>query len=65
MISLSSAGGVEEDLPTATAVMKNVYWTNETIGPLMVYIADSNLDTLEAAREWKDANPDVWQDWVE
>ena len=56
--------GVENDLPEVTAFMENVYWTNETIGPLMVYITDSDLSTLEAAREWKDANPDVWQSWV-
>ncbi|MDC7124891.1 MAG: glycine betaine ABC transporter substrate-binding protein [Spirochaetales bacterium] len=56
--------GVEEELPEITAFMKNVFWTNETIGPLMVYIADSDKNTLEAAREWKNANPDVWQDWV-
>jgi len=55
---------VKEDLPEASAFFKNVHWTNETIGPLMVYIADSNLDTLEAAREWKNANPKVWQDWL-
>ncbi len=55
---------VEEELPEVTAFIKNVYWTNETIGSLMVYIADSKKDTLEAAREWKDANPEVWKDWV-
>ena len=56
--------GVEEDLPELVEFFDNVFWTNESIGPLMVYIADSNLDTLEAAREWKNANPDVWQDWI-
>ncbi len=55
---------VETDLPEVTAFMKNVFFTNDTIGPLMVYIADSDLNTLEAAREWKDANTEVWQDWV-
>lgn len=57
--------GVEEEMPEVTAFMKNVFWTNETIGSLMVHIGDSNKDTLEAAREWKNANTDVWQDWVE
>ena len=56
--------GVLEDFPTVSEFFDNVLWTNETIGPLMVHLADSNLDTLEAAREWKDENPDVWQDWV-
>ncbi len=55
---------VETDLPEVTAFMKNVFFTNDTIGPLMVYIADSDLNTLDAAREWKNANTEVWQDWV-
>ncbi len=57
--------GVEEELPEVTAFMKNVIWTNETIGSLMVFISDSDKSTLEAAREWKNANTDVWQDWVQ
>jgi glycine betaine/proline transport system substrate-binding protein len=55
---------VREELTEVTAFMEKVIWTNDTIGPLMVYIADSNKSTLEAAREWKNANPEVWQDWV-
>ncbi len=56
--------GISEDMPDVVAFLDNVFFTNETIGPLMVHIADSNLDTLEAAREWKDNNPDVWSDWL-
>ncbi len=63
-IFILGRAGVANDLPEVTAFMKNVYWTNETIGSLMVYIQESSLDTLEAAREWKDANTEVWSDWV-
>jgi len=56
--------GVSEDLPVVSDFLNNVMWTNATIGPLMVHIADSNLSTLEAAREWKDQNKDVWQEWI-
>ncbi|MFW5783285.1 MAG: glycine betaine ABC transporter substrate-binding protein [Spirochaetota bacterium] len=56
--------GVRDELPEVVGLFENVLWTNDTIGPLMVHIADSNLDTLEAAREWKNENPDVWEDWV-
>jgi glycine betaine/proline transport system substrate-binding protein len=56
--------GVTEDHPEVAEFFDNVMWTNETIGELMVHIADSNLDTLEAAREWKDANRDVWVGWL-
>ena len=56
--------GVDQDLPEVVAFFENVMFTNETIGPLMVHIADSNLGTLEAAREWKNQNPNVWESWV-
>jgi glycine betaine/proline transport system substrate-binding protein len=56
--------GVEEDFPEVVEFFDNVMWTNETIGPLMVHIADSELDTLEAAREWKDENREIWEDWL-
>jgi glycine betaine/proline transport system substrate-binding protein len=56
--------GVKEDLPEVCEFFDNVVWTNETIGPLMVYIADSELDTMEAAREWKDKNKNIWSGWL-
>jgi glycine betaine/proline transport system substrate-binding protein len=56
--------GVEEDLPEVVEFFENVMWTNETIGPLMVHIGDSDLDTMEAAREWKNENRDIWEDWL-
>ena len=64
-IFILGRSGVQEDLPEASEFLSKVYWTNETIGSLMVAIADSDLSTLEAAREWKNANPDVWKSWVE
>ena len=63
-IFILGRAGVAEDLPEVAELFSNVYWTNETLGPLMVYIADSNKDTLDAAREWKDANRDVWESWM-
>ena len=56
--------GVDEDLPEVVELFDNAIFTNETIGPLMVHIADSELDTLEAARKWKNENMNVWLDWV-
>jgi glycine betaine/proline transport system substrate-binding protein len=56
--------GVDEDLPKVVEFFDNAMFTNETIGSLMVHIADSDLDTLEAAREWKNENEDVWKGWI-
>ncbi len=63
-IKVMGRPGVEEDLPEVVEFFSNVKWTNETIGPLMVHIGDSNLDTLEAAREWKNENRDIWEGWL-
>ena len=63
-IYIMGRSGVEEDLPEVAEFFDNVFWTNETIGPLMVYIADSNIDTLEAARAWKNENPEIWESWL-
>ena len=63
-IKVMGRPGVEEDLPEVVELFSNVMWTNETIGPLMVHIGDSNLDTLEAAREWKNENRDIWEGWL-
>lgn len=63
-IKVMGRPGVEEDLPGVVEFFSNVKWTNETIGPLMVHIGDSNLDTLEAAREWKNENRDIWEGWL-
>lgn len=56
--------GVAEDLPRVAEFFDNVYWTNDAISDLMVYISDSNLDTLEAARSWANQNRDYWESWL-
>jgi ABC-type proline/glycine betaine transport system substrate-binding protein len=38
--------------------------TNAEIGSLMVAIRESDAETLEAARQWKQENEDVWSDWI-
>lgn len=63
-VYIMGRAGVNEDLPEVVEFFDNVLWTNETIGPLMVYIAESNLDTMEAARAWKNENPQVWESWL-
>ena len=56
--------GATEDFPEIAEFFDNVFWTNDTIGSLMLHIADSNLNTLEAAREWGEQNRDVWVGWL-
>jgi glycine betaine/proline transport system substrate-binding protein len=55
---------LRDDKPELAAFLENMRFTTEEIGDLMVHIAESNLSTLEAAREWKNANPGIWEGWI-
>lgn len=63
-IHIIGRAGLQEDKPDLAAFLSNMEMTNAEISDLMVAIRESNLDTLEAAREWKQANPDAWSDWI-
>lgn len=63
-VHLIGRTGLREEKPELTEFLGNMFITNDEISELMVHIAESNLSTLEAAREWKNANPDVWSDWI-
>ncbi|MFW5693558.1 MAG: glycine betaine ABC transporter substrate-binding protein [Alkalispirochaeta sp.] len=56
--------GIEEEKPELAEFLGNMSMNTSEMGDLMVHIAESDLDTLEAAREWKDDNSDIWSDWV-
>jgi glycine betaine/proline transport system substrate-binding protein len=55
---------IEEDKPELAQFLKNMSISNSDLGSLMVHINESNLDTLEAAREWMNENEDVVADWI-
>ncbi|TVR67022.1 MAG: glycine betaine ABC transporter substrate-binding protein [Spirochaetaceae bacterium] len=63
-VHLIGRTGLREDKPELAEFLGNMFITNDQISDLMVHINESNLDTLEAAREWKDANSDVWSSWI-
>ena len=55
---------LRDDKPELAEFLENMHLTTEEIGDLMVHIAESNLSTLEAAREWKNAHPEIWEGWI-
>ena len=63
-IHLIGRADLEDDKPELAQFLSNMEITNSEIGSLMVAIRESDLDTLEAAREWKQENEDVWSDWI-
>ncbi|MFP4113947.1 MAG: glycine betaine ABC transporter substrate-binding protein [Spirochaetota bacterium] len=63
-IHLIGRRNLEDDKPELAQFLSNMELTNPEIGSLMVAIRESNLDTLEAAREWKQENENVWSDWI-
>jgi glycine betaine/proline transport system substrate-binding protein len=56
--------GIREDKPELAQFLNNMEITTSEVGSLMVHIRESEASTLEAAREWKAENQDVWQDWI-
>jgi glycine betaine/proline transport system substrate-binding protein len=56
--------GLREDKPELAQFLNNMKLTTSEVGALMVAIRESDMDTLEAARQWKDENQDVWSDWI-
>ncbi len=55
---------ITADKPELAQFLQNMSMTNSDLGSLMVHINESNLNTLEAAREWMNQNEDVVADWI-
>lgn len=55
---------LREDKSELAQFLENMHMTNSDLGALMVAIAESDKDTLEAARDWMNANEDVVADWI-
>jgi len=56
--------GLEERAPAAFAFLSAFQWTDEDQTSVGLAISDGT-DPTEAAQTWIDANPDVWQPWVD
>jgi len=56
--------GFTEDMPEAANMLSNMFLTDSQLGEVMYKINVEGMDSVDAAREWVDANQDVVQDWV-
>ena len=63
-VHLIGRADLRDDKPELAQFLANMEVTTEEIGELMVHIRESNLETLEAAREWMNANRGVWEGWL-
>lgn len=63
-IHIIGRGDIQDDKPELAEFLSNMRLTNAEIGSLMVAIRESDAETLEAARQWKQENEDVWSDWI-
>jgi glycine betaine/proline transport system substrate-binding protein len=55
---------LESKAPAAFAFLSAMSWTNDDQNPIALEISEGT-DGSAAAQEWIDANPDVWQSWVD
>ena len=63
-IHIMGRKNIREDKPELAQFLENMSLTNSELGSLMVAINESDKDTLEAARDWMNANEDVVADWI-
>ncbi|MEP6477463.1 MAG: ABC transporter substrate-binding protein [Actinomycetota bacterium] len=56
--------GLEAKAPAAFALLGAMSYTNDDQNGIGLDISDG-MDPQEAAQKWIDANPDVWQPWVD
>jgi len=54
---------LKETKPELAQFLENMYLTNEEMGSLLVAYKDAD-DAYDMAREWVEANPSVWEDWL-
>ncbi len=60
-----SREGLEEDHPEVTNFLKNFEMNTSQLGDLMGAIADSDEEPIEVARQWKEENSDLINNWIE
>ena len=56
--------GFSEDMPEAASILSKFSLTDSQLGEVMYKIDVENMDPVEAAREWVDANQDIVKDWT-
>jgi len=56
--------GFSEDMPEAASILSKFSLTDSQLGEVMYKINVENMDPVEAAREWVDANQDIVKDWT-
>lgn len=55
---------LESKAPAAFAFLAAMEWTNDDQNPIALAISEKT-DGADAAQAWIDANPDLWQSWVD
>ncbi len=63
-IHIKGRKNLREDKPELAQFLENMQMNTGELGSLMVAINESDKDTLEAARDWMNANEDVIADWI-
>jgi glycine betaine/proline transport system substrate-binding protein len=56
--------GLEQKAPAAFAFLSAMSYTNDDQNSIGLDISNG-MDAKDAAQKWIDANPDVWQSWVD
>jgi glycine betaine/proline transport system substrate-binding protein len=61
---IASAEFMDSGSPAATLV-ENFEWSNDDQNLVAKYIAEDGMSQEDAAQQWIDDNPDIWEPWLE
>ena len=63
-LKIAAWEGMEEKWPDAYAVLEQISFTNPQIAEMARLVDVEEMEPEDAAAEWLEANPEVWQGWV-
>ncbi len=63
-IHIMGRKNIEQDKPELAQFLKNMFFTDEQLGDLMLKVRESDADVSEVARQWMNDNPDVINNWL-
>ncbi|MEP2030376.1 MAG: ABC transporter substrate-binding protein [Paracoccaceae bacterium] len=63
-LKIAAWDGMKEKWPTAYQTLSEISFTNPQIAEMAKLVDVDDMEPEDAAAEWLEANPDVWQGWT-
>ncbi|WP_372837379.1 glycine betaine ABC transporter substrate-binding protein, partial [Puniceibacterium confluentis] len=63
-LKIAAWDGMKDKWPGAYNTLTQISFTNPQIAEMAKLVDVDELEPVEAAAAWLEANPDVWEDWA-